>query len=600
MLIDKFKKFVKKYFSSFAFFYSYLRNKIFIVLFLSIAVSFLDGIGLTMFIPLLQVVDSSSSIDASEMGKLGLLVEGMQNIGIPMELVWVLVIMLVFFCLKGVAVYINSIYKVIIKQHFIKQIRLNLLNRLNRMSFKNFITSDVGRIQNTMTGEVDRVSNAFSSYFSTAQQAVMILVYMSFAVAADPQFAVFVALGGILTNVLYKFIYKRTKGASQKLTRYNSVYQGQIIQHVGHFKYLKTTGAETNYGDKLKGTIDNIEKSRRKIGFLAAISSAAREPLLVGVIVVIIYVQIQFFGGTMAAILISLVFFYRALTALVNMQENWNRFLEMSGSLENLQDFQKHLERSYEKDGKKTLQSFDDKIALNQVDFYYGDTQILNKINLNIVKNESIAFVGESGSGKTTLVNLIAGLMPPNGGKLTVDGMPLEEYKRKTYQSRLGYVSQDPVIFNDTIYNNVTFWDQPTQENIQRFEKAVAQASLAPFLAELPEGKQTYLGNNGLNLSGGQKQRISIARELYKQIDILILDEATSALDSETEKEIQASIDALQGEYTIIIVAHRLATIKNADRIVFMEKGNILDIDNFANLVQKQERFRKMVELQEL
>src|SRR5699024_260218 len=270
------------------------------------------------------------------------------------------------------------------------------------------------------------------------------------------------------------------------------------------------------------------------------------------------------------------------------------------GSLENLQDFQKHLEKSYERDGKKTLESFDDKIALDQVDFYYGDTQILSKINLDILKNESIAFVGESGSGKTTLVNLIAGLMPPNGGKLTVDGTPLEEYKRKTYQSRLGYVSQDPVIFNDTIYNNVTFWDQPTEENIRRFEKAVAQASLAPFLAELPEGKQTYLGNNGLNLSGGQKQRIFIARELYKQIDILILDEATSALDSETEKEIQASIDALQGEYTIIIVAHRLATIKNADRIVFMEKGNILDVDNFANLVQKQERFRKMVELQEL
>src|SRR5690625_3318476 len=133
-----------------------------------------------------------------------------------------------------------------------------------------------------------------------------------------------------------------------------------------------------------------------------------------------------------------------------------------------------------------------------------------------------------------------------------------------------------------------------------RFERSVQQASLTECIRELEEGEETQLGNNGINLSGGQKQRVSIAREMYKDIDILILDEATSSLDSETEKAIQESIEALQGNYTLLIVAHRLSTIKNADRIVFMDKGKIIDIDSFDNLIRKQDRFRKMVELQEL
>src|SRR5690554_3933004 len=144
------------------------------------------------------------------------------------------------------------------------------------------------------------------------------------------------------------------------------------------------------------------------------------------------------------------------------------------------------------------------------------------------------------------------------------------------------------------------FRSEPTPENIKRFQFSIKQASLTNFLEELPEKEKTKLGNNGINLSGGQKQRISIARELYKDIDILILDEATSALDSETENAIQESIDALHGKYTILIVAHRLSTIKNADQIVFMDNGLIVAVDTFEKLIQKQERFRKMVELQEL
>jgi len=598
--MNKLKKVIKKYFTSFTYFYQYLRGKIFIAFFLSVAVSLMDGLGLTMFVPLLQAIMEDGEIDVTGMGKMGHLIESLQSMGIVLSVTNILLVMIVFFSLKGLAVYGAEVYRIYLQESFIRKIRLNLLKNLNKISFKRFVMADVGRIQNTMTGEVDRVSRSFRYYFQTFEEVTMVVVYMSFAFAVDPKFALLVAVGGLLTNFLYKAIYKHTKGASRRLTSHNSEFQGQVIQHVGHFKYLNATGTVDKYGAKLERTIYKIEKARRKIGKLASIAKASREPLLVVVIAVVIIVQVQVFGGAMTGIIMSLLFFFRALQSLTNLQSKWNSFLEYSGSLENMQDFEKELKTNKVKNGKEKLSSFQQDIRLKGVDFSYGDTKILKNINLTINKNQSMAFVGESGSGKTTLVNLISGLLPEDKGEVTIDNLALKSLDKNTYQKRIGYVSQDPVIFNDTIYNNITFWAEPTPENLARFEKAVQQASLIDFLKEQSQGKETQLGNNGINLSGGQKQRISIARELYKDIDILILDEATSALDSETENAIQESIEALQGQYTLLIVAHRLATIRKADKIAFMDKGEIIDVDDFENLVQKQERFKMMVELQEL
>lgn len=594
------KKNIKKHFGSFVFFYRYLHNRIFFAIGISVIVSILDGFGLSMFLPLLQVVEDKGAVDPEGLGNLGFLIHGIEKLGIELTIGFVLLFMMVFFVFKGIAYYFSSVYIVILQQSFIKSIRLKLLSSLNRLSFKNFITSDAGRIQNTLSGEVESVARAFGSYFGTIDQAMMVVVYMSFAFFVNAQFAVFVAIGGLITNILYKMIYNHTKRASRKLTLANNDYQGLIIQHVTNFKYLKATGRVKEYGDRLMNQISDIEDARRRIGVLGSIGLAAREPLLVAVVASVILVQTQVFGGEMGTILISLLFFYRALTSLASMQVHWNAFMSVSGSLENMQSFQHELESNIEENGTTDFLKFKNAITLDQIDFSYGTSRILNKINLNILKNQSVAFVGESGSGKTTLVNLIAGLLPEDNGKLCVDGVAIKDLHRESYQGRIGYITQDPVVFNDSIYNNITFWSEPTVDNLKRFEEVIQQASLSKFLQALPAGKDTILGSNGVNLSGGQKQRISIARELYKDIDILIMDEATSALDSQTELAIQQSIDALQGMYTILIVAHRLSTIRNVDHIVYMNDGRIECEGTFSELAGKHPRFKKMVELQEI
>ncbi|WP_316814881.1 ABC transporter ATP-binding protein [Pedobacter nyackensis] len=596
--MNSLKKLIKKHFSNFVFFYQYLHNRIFIALTLSIIVTVLDGLGLSMFLPLLQTVEHKGQINSEVLGNLSFLVDGIQAMGIELTTGFVLLFMLIFFICKGIAYYFTSAYIVTLLQAFIKKIRLRLLNALNKMSFKSFITSDAGRIQNTMSGEVDSVAKAYSSYFGAIQEGIMVIVYISFAFFVDAQFAVLVTAGGMIISISYKFIYNRTKSASKELTSSNNSYQGLIIQHIGNFKYLKATGRIQRYAEKLKRTIDEIEFSRKRIGILGAIGSSAREPLLVAVIAGVILIQTEIFGGTMATILVSLLFFYRALTALIHTQGHWNAFLGNSGSLENMQDFIENIESNKEKNGSIKFEKFERSIHVNNVDFAYGDTKILRNIQLTIPKYQSIAFVGESGSGKTTLVNLIAGLLPENKGEISVDGITFKELDKNTYQNRIGYITQDPVIFNDNIYNNITFWAEQTPENLERFERTIQQASLSKFMHKLPDGKETELGNNGINLSGGQKQRISIARELYKDIDILIMDEATSALDSETEIVIRQSIESLQGKYTILIVAHRLSTIRNVDRIIYLNEGTIECEGNFDELAEKHEIFRKNVDLQ--
>ena len=594
------KYFIKKYFTYFSYFYTHLRFKLFVTLGVSLLVGVLDGLGLAMFLPLLQVADAAGKVEAESLGNLRFLVDTMESMGIALTLYSVLLVILFFFALKGIAKFIEAYYKVIVRQFFIKKMRLDNVSKLNNLTYKAFVLSDSGKIQNTLSGEVSRVAIAYQNYMATVQATVMVLVYVVFAFLSNPEFAMLVAVGGVLSNFVFQRVYAHTKAASRKVTRDGHFFQGLLIQQVAFFKYLKATGLIGNFSRKLREYISRIEESNRKMGFYGAILSAAREPLVVGVVVCVIVVQVTYFSRNIGLIVLSLMFFYRSLNYLMNLQTSWNGFLNASGALENMTAFMRELNLNQERYGKERVTAFASSIQLKNVGFAYGANPILVSINLRINKNETIAFVGESGSGKTTLVNLVAGLMPVTQGQITIDGRPTEDLNMPSWQRRIGYITQEPVIFTDTIFNNVSFWAEPNEINIARFWKALEKAAIADFVRQQPAKENAQLGTGGVLVSGGQKQRLSIARELYKDIDILIMDEATSALDSETEVAIQENIDALKGQYTILIIAHRLATVKNADRIVLLSEGTIFGEGDFHSLLDKSTSFSKMVALQGL
>lgn len=592
---------MNNYLKNFNYFYKHLKNKIIHSIFLSILVGLFDGLGLSMFLPLLQLSESGGALNNENLGKMKVVIDFMGSLGIPLTTSTFLIIIALFFLTKGIFKFWSLYYNVILQQIFICKIRLTSLQALNEVSFKYFVTSDVGRIQNTLTGEVGRVVTAYTGYFRSMEQFLLLVVYMIFAFFIDPKFAILVSVGGLTTNFLYKRIYVKTKAASKKITDDSHIFQGLLIQHVALFKYLKSTGFLLSFGKRIKSVILTIENNNKKVGYYSAILNSAREPLLIMVVCLVIFIQITFLKGNLGAILISLIFFYRALSSLISMQNSWNYFMGVSGSLENMTTFNQELSAQKELDGENNFTQFKREIQIKDGCLSFDEQRpVLNQIQLSILKNETIAFVGESGSGKSTLVNVIAGLLPLDKGSIMIDQVDLSTVNKESYQKRIGFVAQEPVIFNDTIYNNITLWQPSNPENTIHFNNVTKQAAIAQFVESLPDKEHELLGNNGINLSGGQKQRMSIARELYKDIDLLILDEATSALDSETEKEIQENIDQLKGKYTILIVAHRLSTVKNADKIVFMENGHIKNVAPFDELIFLEPRFKRMVELQEL
>jgi ABC-type multidrug transport system fused ATPase/permease subunit len=582
-----------------SYFYGQLKYRVFVTLVLSIVIGVLDGFGLAMFLPLLQMVNGDGEEGTQGLGILEFIPETMVSLGLPLNLVSVLLLLCFFFILKGTAKYISGLYNVNVQRFYVKKIRLELLGGVKSMYFKSYMLSDMGRIQNTLTGEVGRVVSSYVAYFSAMQNIVMMLVYISFATLIDPKFSLLVVAGALLTNILYRKIYKLTRGSSKKVTSLSHNLEGFLIQFIHNFKYLKATGFLNKYEDRLANSIINIESENKKIGHLNAFLIAVKEPILIIVVSAAILIQTMLFDEPLGAILISLLFFYRSLGALIAVQNDWNKFIARIGSLENLIDFQGILKSTNEKDGNVSLSNFQKEIDLNNLNFYFEDQHVLKNIKLSIRANETIAFVGESGAGKTTLINIISGLMPVKKGELIYDDIDSSVLKKASLQKRIGYITQEPVIFSDSIFNNITLWDVRNSDTLVKFEMSVKKAAMKEFIEGLPDGLETKLGDNGVNLSGGQKQRLSIARELYKDIDLLILDEATSALDSETESLVKNNIENLKGKLTILVVAHRLSTIRNADRIVLMSKGEIEEIGDFETLKMKSKVFKRMVELQE-
>ena len=590
----------RKYTGYFSFFYGYLGSRVWISLVATMFVALLDGVGLTMFLPLMQAVDGGNmAASAEQMGWMGKVLDGLAVVGIDMTLVNILLVMLGFFWLKGIAKYLASFYQVILQQRFTNKLRLQLMNLLSGYDYSAFMLADSGRIQNSFSAEVNRVTNAYKQYFLMIQGIIMLLVYVGLACLANPTFAILVGVGGILSNVVFSRIYKKTKRASRKLTQEMHRFQGFLIQSVASFKYLKATSLIFNYKEKVDRSVTEIEEHQREVGKMSALSASLREPMVMLIVVGTILLQVLVFEQSLSAMILSLLFLYRGLNSLNSAQNSYNSFLAVSGSMDNMERFLEELQSRQEYVGEQRLERISGDIHIKDLSYSYDAAKpLLRDVTLTIRENETVGIVGGSGVGKTTLVNIICGLLKVNRGEMTISGVDSNDLNAQHYRTRIGYVTQEAQIFSDTIFNNVSFWGGKEGADEARVWQALKNAHADDFVRNLPDQLQTVVGINGINLSGGQRQRISIARELYRSIDLLIMDEATSALDSQSEHLIQENIDELSGEYTMLVIAHRLSTIKKADKIIHLKPDGSYEIGTFAELQRESDLFREMVSLQ--
>ena len=567
----------------------------------NLLVGLLDGLGLAMFIPLLGIASGINANTGDENSDvINFIVNLFDSVGVNLNLVNALLFMVVVFSIKGVFYYLRNVYFIKIRVKSVSLLRLNLIKSLNELSYSGFTKLEAGRIQNTMVGELGKVIGALMSFFVYLQHIIMLATYIFLAFIANWQFAILVAIGGSLSNLFYKYINNYTKEKATLLSSKGNSFNAILIQILHNFKYLKATNHYQLFSKKLVNNIHEQEKINLGVGKISSIGESLREPFTIVIITGVIIVQTSYLGESFSSILLSLLLFYRALGHLVSMQNSWNTFLANSSGIDSfetlLSDFKHYQEPLHY---QEKIEHIDD-ISIKNISLSFRGKKAIDNISFSIKKNSSVAFVGESGAGKTTLANIISGLQTPDDGEIIIEGKSLYKTNLNFFRNHLGYITQEAVIFNDSIFNNVTFWQEKSEENEEKFRKTIEKVSLSEFLNELPEKENTQLGNNGILISGGQKQRISIARELYKDAELLILDEATSALDTETERHIKNNIDLLQGQTTLIIIAHRLSTIKNVDIIYLLDKGKIIASGDFDSLIKSSEKFRKMVELQEL
>lgn len=587
----------------FNFFYKVLGIKFVITLMLSIGVSFLDGVGLAMFIPLLQSMSESGqpSADQSQsMGKLNFLTEMFEYFHLPLNIYSVLAMLVFLFLAKGTLKFVELYCQVGLKQTFIRTIRYGLTDDLQNLSYKGFLSQNAGKIQNVVTSEVQKLQVSLTHYLNSTSAVGMLLTYVAMAFLANWQFAILVAVGSMVMNLLFSKMVRSVKTASFKISSKGDIFTAYLIEAVHYFKYLKATNQFLGFTRKIKKVIDETETLNRKVGYYQAITASIREPIVMIIVVLVIIIQIRWMGGNLSSILLSLLLFYRALSFLMSFQNAWQNFVQNVGAIESVSKLKDDMKANREIQKDRLFGGLQNKLELKNLVFKYGNQTVINDVSMLIPKNHTVAFVGESGSGKTTLANIITGILPPEQGYIALDGIQVTEYNMDSFRSTIGYISQEPVIFKDDVFNNVTFWSERTPENVKRFWDVIELASLTDFIQNMPEKESTSLGDKGMLISGGQKQRISIARELYKKAEILILDEATSALDSETELFIQRNIEKLQGNYTLIIIAHRLSTIKKADQIYMLENGKVSSHGTFEELTELSPKFKRMVSLQQI
>lgn len=587
-------------------FQAYLGARMYLILLLTLIAALAEGVGILMLLPLLQGLDAKAGDSGSTAitGHSAWIQDLLVSLGLADSTVAALLIITGAFIAKGVLVFGAEGYNAYLRGKLLRELKGRLFDQFTRMAFNYYASRDTGHFINIVNVQTNGLLTAFNALTRLGALLTQTITYTVLAFIVSWTFGLMaVAFGaGILGLFLRLNVYVR------QLSRSNAVENGKLaklcIQSLQAFSYLSATAQFAPLKHAVNASIRRLTGNQIRFGIAEAFTSSVREPIAIVFIMLIVLTQVVILGQPVAPILVSILLFYRAINTTFGIQATWQQVLNYAGSVEIVHEEFDLQRQNQERDGIQPMAPLSQEIRFQDV-YYRYDTQtedVIKGISFHIPARTSIALVGESGSGKTTLVDLIALLLKPTRGTLFIDGVPADRVQLTSWRKQIGYVSQDTVTFDDSIANNISSWSgDASREQIlmERIRDAARKAHLAHFVETLPDGYHTLVGDRGMRLSGGQRQRLFIARELFRNPKLLILDEATSALDAESEKAIQQSIEALRGTVTVIIIAHRLATVSGVDQIAVIDQGRLVEHGGYSELRNATEsHFAKLVAAQ--
>jgi subfamily B ATP-binding cassette protein MsbA len=586
----------------------YIGRRLYIVFVLSILTALTEGFGITLLLPLIQFAgaEGGSSANLQDAGTAErLLFDLLSWIGIANSLIGILLFIAVVFICKGALHFIKGAYSGYLRTELLRELKVSMFDSYSDMNYQYYTSNNTGHFINVINTQIDRFLNSFSHFNGFLSSLITAGSYFAIAVALTWKFALAaLVVGGILLG-LFQYLNRYVRNLSRKQSSEQSHLQKLLVQNLQAFKYIVSTHQKGHLRKNVLDSVERLTTYQFKQKVAAAFTGAIREPVSVLFLVTIIAFQALYLGDPIAPIFVALLLFHRGMQTVIGIQGGWQRVMDVGGSVEMVDDEFNVIRDEMESSGSEEVGTLSNRILFDGVSFSYDDEQYaLADVDLRIPANTTVALVGESGAGKSTLIDMLTLLLQPQRGAVYVDGTRHDEIDLASWRSQIGYVSQETVVFDDTIANNISLWrgDVTTDDALrERVKDAARRAYAHHFIDDLPDGYQTVVGEQGVRLSGGQRQRLFIARELFKRPNLLILDEATSALDTESERYIQESIDALKGEMTVVIIAHRLSTIKNVDQVYVLDDGRVIESGSYEELRNHDEsRFRQMVEMQTL
>ncbi len=436
----------------------------------------------------------------------------------------------------------------------------------------------------------------------------VVVVLAALLIYVEPLVApVAILLFASISFGFYRAVRKKTVQLGKEQQEHNGLMIQWVNQGLGGVKEAKVLGCEDYFLDRYHRSSQKYARAMRFHRFVKEVPRNVIETFgLGGMILVVVLLVAR--GQDMSHVLPVLALFAMAavrllpsMTRIISALTGMRHFKPSVNVISHdLDDLDARRPADSDDHGNGASLSFDDILEVDQVSFSYpgADETAIAEMNLTIERGESVGFVGPSGAGKTTAVDLILGLLPPDSGQILVDGKNIHHHLR-AWQRHLGYIAQPVYLMDDTIRRNVAFGVADEQVDDDRVWQSLEDAQLKSLIASLPEQLDTTIGEGGVRLSGGQRQRLGIARALYRQPELLVLDEATSALDTATEREISAAIERLAGRMTLIIIAHRLSTVRHCDRLFFLREGQIVDVGSYDELMARNLDFRRMVQAAE-
>ena len=519
---------------------------------------------------------------------------------ISSTLILVVGIVIFFFLMKNLFNYLALYNITFVKNGLLKNLRGKLYSRVISMPISYFLKKKKGDLMSRITADILEIQTSYLSILELmVREPLTILFTLIVMFTISPELTLFVILFIPISGFIISIIGKKLRKDSKEVQQQQSNFLSMIDETISGQKVIKSFLSESFFNQKFNSINEKLYKFSNKVINRKNLAGPFSEFMGILVIGVLLW-----FGGKMVLIdetisgttfIVFMGLAYNILTPAKNLSKSFYSIKKGNAAAERVFEI---IEFKPDNDSNRDqlLETFKDKIEFKNVDFSYGQSKILDKISFTIKKGQSVALVGSSGSGKTTIANLLNGFYNSDSGSISIDGMEISSITRESLYKKISIVTQESILFNDTIMNNIRIGDLDSVDG--DIINAAKEANAHEFILEQSEKYDTNIGDYGGKLSGGQKQRLTIARAMLKSPSILILDEATSSLDSESEKKIQDAIDKLMVDKTSLIIAHKFSTIKKCDKIILIDKGRILAEGTHDELINSNSSYKNMNELQ--